>query len=466
MSGEEKEPALRLRGVIIAFALLFSAAFAAAGAAPARAQGVTLIRDAEIEHTIRSYATPILQAAGLSPQAVEIYIIQDRSLNAFVIAGNRMFLHTGLLMRADDPLQLIGVIAHETGHIAGGHIAGRGEELRNASIKALASLLLGLGAAVATGDSRAAGAVAGIGQDAALRGLLAFTRGQEQAADQAAVTYLRRVGLSPEGLRNFMAILEGQEVLMTSSQDPYLRTHPLTRERVAFLDRAVSESPHRGEPAPPEWEAMHERMRAKLTGFLEPARNVERRYPADDSSQPARYARAIAAHRSGRVAEALERIDALVADWPDDPFFHELRGQILLENGRAADALPSYRRAVALLPDAPPIRLRLAQTEVEINDPEHDRAALDNLIRVLAREDDNPTAWRLRAVAEGRLGDTGMAALSLAEMHFAEGSWREARGQADRARRTLPEGTAAWQRALDLVEVAEREEDRERRERR
>ncbi len=441
-------------------------AFGAVFSPPAGAQGVTLIRDAEIEHTIRTYATPILQAAGLSPQAIEIYIIQDRTLNAFVIPGNRMFLHTGLLMGAEDPRELMGVIAHEAGHITGGHIAGRGEELRNASIKAVLSMLLGLGAAAASGDGRAAGAVMGMGQDAALRGLLSYTRSQEQSADQAAVNFLRSAGISPEGLRNFMSVLEGQEVLLTSSQDPYLRTHPLTRERISFLDQAVQASPYRDTSAPAHLQALHDRMRAKLVGFLEPERTVMRRYPDSDTSLPARYARAIAAHRSGNMGLALERVDGLLVDWPQDPFFHELRGQILLENGRLAEAVPSYRQAVSLQPDAPQMRLRMAQALVGLNDPEMDREALDNLNRVLAREPDDSSAWRLKAVVEGRLGDTGMAALALAEMNYAEDNWREARGQAERAKRLLASGTPGWLRASDLAEIAEREEEREEQRRR
>ncbi|WP_366554460.1 M48 family metalloprotease [Aquibaculum sediminis] len=457
---------MQLRRTILAIALLFVTAFGAVLPPRAQAQGVTLIRDAEIEHTIRSYATPVLQAAGLSPQAIDIYIIQDRSLNAFVIPGNRMFLHTGLLMRAEDPLELIGVIAHEAGHIAGGHIAGRGEELRYASIKAIASLLLGLGAAAASGDGRAAGAVMGMGQDAALRGLLAYTRGQEQAADQAAITYLRRAGLSPEGLRDFMSLLEGQEVLLSSNQDPYLRTHPLSRERVSFLDEAVRNSPYQGEEVPADLREKHERMRAKLVGFIEPSQVVARRYPESDQSLPARYARTIAAHRAARMDEALQQIEALLAEYPQDPYFHELRGQILLENGRAAEAVPAYQQAVSLQPDAAQMRLRLAQAQVELNQSESNRAALSNLEQVLAREPDNASAWRLKAIAQGRQGETGLAALSLAEMHFAEDNWHEARGQADRARRMLPEGSSAWLRASDLAEVAEREEERAERERR
>jgi len=457
---------LHLRSFILALGFLLTTAAGTLLSAPSWAQGVTLIRDAEIEHTIETYATPILQAAGLSPQAIDIYIIEDRTLNAFVIPGNRMFLHTGLLMNSKSPLELIGVIAHEAGHISGGHIAGRGEELRNASIKAVLTMILGMGAAAASGDGRAAGAVMGMGQDAALRGLLSFTRSQEQAADQAAVTYLRRSGLSPEGLRDFMGTLEGQEVLLTSSQDPYLRTHPLTRERISFLDQAVRQSQYSGQDVPAHLQTLHDRMRAKLIGFLEPERRVLQRYPEEDLSLPARYARAIAAHRSGNMALALERVDELIAEWPADPFFHELRGQILLENGRLADAVPSYRQAVSLEPNAPQMRLRMAQAQVGLGEPSQDREALDNLNRVLSSESDNPSAWRLKAIAEGRLGDTGMAALSLAEMHYAEDNWREARGQAERARRLLDAGSSAWLRASDLAEIAEREEEREERRRR
>lgn len=457
---------MHLRSFILALGWLLSTVAGVLLSAPAWAQGVTLIRDAEIEHTIRTYATPILQAAGLSPQAIEIYIIQDRSLNAFVIPGNRMFLHTGLLMNSKSPLELIGVMAHEAGHIAGGHIAGRGEELRNASIKAVLAMVLGMGAAAASGDGRAAGAVMGMGQDAALRGLLSYTRSQEQAADQAAVTYLRRSGLSPEGLRDFMAVLEGQEVLLTSSQDPYLRTHPLTRERISFLEQAVRQSEYAGQGTPPHLQMLHDRMRAKLIGFLEPERRVLQRYPEEDVSLPARYARAIAAHRSGNMALALQRVEELIADWPADPFFHELRGQILLENGRLAEAVPSYRQAVALMPDAPQMRLRMAQAQVGLDDRAQDREALDNLNRVLASEPENASAWRLKAIVEGRLGDTGMAALALAEMHYADDNWREARGQAERAKRLLNSGTPAWLRASDLAEIAEREEEREERRRR
>jgi len=280
------------------------------------------------------------------------------------------------------------------------------------------------------------------------------------------VTYLRRSGLSPEGLRDFMGTLEGQEVLLTSSQDPYLRTHPLTRERISFLDQAVRQSQYSGQDVPAHLQTLHDRMRAKLIGFLEPERRVLQRYPEEDLSLPARYARAIAAHRSGNMALALERVDELIAEWPADPFFHELRGQILLENGRLADAVPSYRQAVSLEPNAPQMRLRMAQAQVGLGEPSQDREALDNLNRVLSSESDNPSAWRLKAIAEGRLGDTGMAALSLAEMHYAEDNWREARGQAERARRLLDAGSSAWLRASDLAEIAEREEEREERRRR
>ncbi len=455
----EKAKALRLFKRFLAV-LIVSAGLGFAF--DARSQGFTLIRDAEIEHTIRVYSTPLFQAAGLSPQSIDVYLIQDKTLNAFVTGGSKMFLNTGLLMRADNPSQVIGVIAHETGHIAGGHLVGRIEELKTAQWKALAATLLGIGAAVATGQGAAAGAATSGGYDVAVKGLLSYTRSQEQSADQAAVTYLRGTEQSPEGLLEFMEILGDQEALLSSSQDPYLRSHPLTRDRVSFLEQAVRESPYTGVPSAPELVEMHERMRAKLIGFLEPPRSVNRRYPPEDQSIPARYAHSISKFRSGYVDQSLDLIDGLIAERPNDPYFNELKGQILLENGRVAEALPAYQKAVDILPEEPQLRLRLAETQTQLNTPEQDKAALENISRVLAHEPNNATAWRLAAIAHGRLGDKGMTTLSLAEMNFARGNWGEAVGQAERAQKILPENSPAWVRASDLSQIARQQVQRAR----
>jgi predicted Zn-dependent protease len=422
----------------------------------AAAQQLQLIRDAEIENTIRIYATPLFQAAGLSPQGIRLYLVKDRALNAFVAGGLNMFINTGLLIETQDAGQVIGVIAHETGHISGGHLASRGSALEQTHMALIATYLLSLGAALATGESGVGAAVLSGGQDLALRGLLQYTRTQESSADQAAVSLLRATRQSPKGLLDFMEAMSGQEVLLTSNQDPYLRTHPLTQDRIEFLRQAMRESPYADKPTDPELVRLHDRMRAKLIGFLNPMGQVLKSYPERDISLPARYARAIAYYRISDLDRALSETDALLQENPDDPYFRELKGQMLLEHGRIAESLPEYEAAARALPGSPQIRQELAKAQVAMDTRDMDRAALDNLAVTLAEEPGNATAWRLSAVAHGRLGDQGMAALALAENALARGRFAESRDRAEHAAGLLPENSAAWLRAQDLKNEAER----------
>ena len=432
--------------------------------ARAEAQGISLIRDAEVEHTIDVYATPLFQAAGLSPAGIRIFLVDSKTLNAFVAGGQNLFLHTGLLMAAKEPGEVIGVIAHETGHIAGGHVAGRTDQLQKSQTGVLASYVLGLGAALATGEPALGAAVIAGGQDVALKGLLRFTRSQEGAADQSAVSYLKATEQSPEGLAAFMETLSGQEALLVENQDPYLQTHPLSQDRVAFFRRAVETSPYKDTPPDPELVRLHQRMVAKLSGFLEPKRLVLRRYPKEDRSLPARYARSIANYRANELDQALAGIDELLAEHPDDPYFHELRGQMLMENARLEEALPSYETAAAALPGATTIHLALAQVQIELDRPELNEPALQNLDKVLRKEPRNGFAWRLAATAYSRLGDQGMMTLALSESALAAGRYAEAIDRAKRAQELLGEGSVAGLQAQDvefeadrLLKAAERE---------
>jgi predicted Zn-dependent protease len=425
----------------------------------AQSKPMRLIRDAEVESIIRAYATPLFQAAGLSPQAIDVYLVNDSGLNAFVLPGLDMFIHTGLLTRAETPLQVIGVIAHETGHLAAGHTATRGESLRRASQTAFASYVLGLAAAIASGRPELGHAVIAGGQDIALKGLLSYTRGQESAADQAAVRLLNGTGQSPRGLLEFLRILGGQEVLLSSNQDPYLRSHPLTQDRISYLQDQVQRSPHGQAQAKPRLVALHARLRAKLIGFLEPPSRVMQRYPAEDLSLPARYARAISRYRESDLDAALTQIDALIAEHPGDPYFHELKGQMLFENGRIAEALPAYEAAARLLPESSQLRLGLAQVQLEAYELDSDGAelnarALGHLTEVLRQEPSNAFAWRLMAIAHGRNGDVGMTALALAERALARGQSAEARQQAVRAQKILIENSTGWLRANDVEQAA------------
>lgn len=446
--------AKNLATLLVAMTLVVSAG------APALAQQMRLLRDAEIENTIRTFVTPVLQAAGLNPNTVSIYLVEDPRLNAFATTNQRIFLNSGFLIETDGPGEVIGVMAHEAGHIAGSHMNRMRDEIAGAQMTSLAATLLGIGAALLTGDPRAATAGSAIGGDIALKNFLQYSQSQEQAADQAAVSYLHGARYNPQGLVDFMRKLDSQRVLNAIRQDPYLSTHPMTDSRIRFLEQEVRKSPYRDREWPPEWLEMHARMKAKLIGYLETPVEVARAYPEADRSLPARYARAISTYRNSSFPDALEQVEALIGERPLDPFFRELKGQILLESGMLAEAQAAYGKAVELLPQEPQLRLQLAFVQIQNNTRAMDEAALGNLSGVLAREPDDASAWRLSAIANGRLGNEGMAALSLAEYNFARGNWRDARGQAEKAKTLLAEHSTGWLRAADIAAVAERNQDR------
>jgi predicted Zn-dependent protease len=420
--------------------------------------GISLLRDAEIEGIIRTWATPIWRAAGLDPAAVHIYIIDDPQLNAFVAGGQNLFLNSGTLLRSDSPNQLIGIMAHETGHMAGGHLARSEEMMKNASIEGIIALVTGVAAAVATRSGGAAAAGVLGGESMAERSYFSFSITQEASADQAALTFLDRTHQSARGLLQFFEILEQEELLTAGHQDPYLRTHPLTSQRVDYVRHHVEISPWSNAKDPPEWIEMHKRMKAKLRAFLQPPGTMPEEYKADDHSVPSRYARAIAEYRTPDLAKAVPDIDSLIRDYPQDPYFRELKGQMLFENGRIAEAVAPYEEAVRLKPDSQLLRVELAQVQLETNDPALVPKALLNLQNAVLFEDRNPDAWHFLAVAYGRSNNMGMMALSLAEEGMANGDYRQARQQATRAIHLLPPGLDK-QRAIDLQGDAKREDD-------
>lgn len=429
----------------------------AVAAAPANAQQTgrrSFIRDAEVENTIRAYASPLFQAAGLDPDGVRIHLLVDPTLNAFVANGQNMFFHTGLLVRSETPSQLIGVIAHETGHIAGGHLVRIQDAVGNASSEALMGLLLGAALGAATGRGDVAGAVMMGSQEVATRNLMSFSRTQEASADAAGLSYLDATGQSAKGLLEFFEILGDQELLVSARQDPYVRTHPLTRDRVANVRDFVAHSRFSNAPARPEFVEMHRRMRAKLFAFLESPVRTYQRYKESDNSIESRYARAIAAYRKPDMDTALPLIDGLIAERPKDPYFWELKGQMLFENGRGAEALEPYRKSVALLPGNTLLETELAQVEVEQEDASLLNDAKTHLNKALQSEPDNHSAWRLLAIAHGRLGDEGMAAYAMAEQTLLEGKLSDAAYHAGKAERLLPRSGPIWLRIQDIKERA------------
>lgn len=446
-------------------ALLLALGLSLAFAPPARAQeeSFALIRDAEIESTIREFSAPVFQAAGLSAGSVKIHIVVDPRLNAFVAGGMQMFLNTGLIQRAEHPGQLVGVIAHEAGHIAGGHLSRLRDELAGASTQSILAAVLGAAAAVASGRGEVGAAVTALGQSRAHSNLLQYSQVQESSADQAGLRYLDVARISSRGFKEFLEQIADQELLSAAMQDPYLRTHPITQERVDVVHRHVERSPWADEPLPEGWEERHARMRAKLDGFLESPGRTFRRYPESDQSIAARYARAIAHHKRSDVPRALAAIDDLLAERPDDPYFRELRGQVQFEHGRVREALADYQKAHDLAPHEPLITAELARVGIETGDPEWLDRAVSLLTDALRRDPDNTTAWRHLGIAHGRSGRTGQASLALAEEAMRRGHARDAQMHATRAQDRLDSGSPAWIRAEDIRLGAERALERVRR---
>ena len=430
-------------------------------ARPASAQEVPgLIRDAEIEATIRAYATPLWKAAGLDASFVQVYLVNSGEINAFVAGGQRLFINTGLLMRADRPNEVIGVIAHETGHMAGGHLLRIQDALENATAQSIIGFLLGTAGAVLARDGSVAEAGAMAGQSMAIRSLFAYSVGQEERADTAGLGFLEQTCQSARGLLQFFEILEKEEFLAPRNQDPYMVTHPFTSTRADHVREFVAHAKCSDAVDPPELVDRHKRMLAKLRGFLNPPGDVLKAYPESDKSVYARYARAAAYHQIPMDDRALAEMDSLLKEKPDDPYFNELKGQILFEGGKVADSVQWYRKAVKALPDVPLLRVELAQAVIEGTEKGPQLQEALSILKDAVREDDsNADAWHDLGMVQGKLGNIGEASLALAEEALLEGDVKLAVEQARRAAELLPRGSPGWIRADDITHQAQSRRD-------
>jgi predicted Zn-dependent protease len=432
-------------------------------ARPALAQSI--VRDAETEALMLDMSRELIVAAGLQPRNVQIVMILDGSINAFVAGGQIVYMHSGLITSADNANQVQGVIAHEIGHIEGGHIVRFSEGAKAATGIMLLSLLLGA-AAIAAGAGEAGAGIFAAGQQAAMGKFLAFTRTQESSADAAAARYLNAAGISGRGLIDFFKKLQNQEYrLGIRATDSYDRTHPLSRERVTVLTDVLQGAPAWDTPTDPAIEARFQRIKAKLKGYALDPPQVLREYPETDRSIPARYARAYAWHRTAYPDQALAEIDALLATAPHDPYFLELKGQVLLESGRPREALPALREAVQLTQFNPLIASMfghaLVATEDDRNHPEAERV----LRAALAKDKDNPFAWYQLGVIYGQRGDVARAALASAERFNLEGQPRLALMSARTALAGIPQGSPDYLRAQDIEMVARTAAEQEKRRR-
>lgn len=414
------------------------------------ALAMPLIRDAEIEHTLRQYADPIFRIGGLNPSSVRLFIVNDDALNAFVAGGANMFIHTGLIMSCETPDMLLGVMAHETGHIVGGHLAQGSEKLRNAALGSILTFVLGAAAGIAAGKPEAAAAVITGGQNVVGRSFLAFTRAHEESADQSALAALDKLNISASGMLKMFEMLRRHERAHAGSRDPYLLTHPLTTSRIEHVRDHVEHSSIPKGRYPKHFDQMHERMIAKLYGFIKTPEQTLQHYPISNKSIGARLARAVAYYKMPDTPRAIAEMDSLIAGSPKDPFFHELKGQILFETNHPKEALKSYQEAVRLLPDSALILSDLARVEMAQNDPSLIPSAVKHLEKSTALDDTNAGTWHQLAGAYGRAGNTGMASLALAEEAMLRDDPLRALKNLEQALPLLKEGSPSRQRAQDI----------------
>ena len=449
----------RMSGLVAA---MVAAALAIAPVAPvfaeAQSKGPPILRDTETEQLLRDYTRPILRAAGLEKQNINVVIINDGSFNAFVADGRRIFVNYGAIMQSETPNQLIGVLAHETGHLAGGHLSKMREQLAQAQTQMIIAMLLGAGAIAAGARGGAnnglanAGAAAIAGpQEMIRRSLLSYQREQEDQADRAGVKFLTATGQSPKGMYETFKRFTNDSLFAARGADPYLQSHPMPAERVAALEGVARASPYWDKKDPPELQMRHDMVRAKISAFMERPDTVYRRYPPSNTSLPARYARAIASYLHGDPHSAATQIEGLIQAQPNNPYFHELLGQALLEGGHPAEAVAPLHKAVQLSGNAPLIEMLLGQALVATENNAYTDEAISILRAAVGRESEAPLGFTQLAMAYGRKGDYAEADLASAQAAYLRGDNKTARELASRAKTRFAIGTPGWVKADDIV---------------
>ena len=431
---------------------------------PAAAQGIPLVRDTETENLLKDYSRPIFKAAGLGSH-ITMRIVKHESFNAFVVDGLNVFINTGTLLQAKTPNEVIGVIAHETGHIKGGHLAALRTRIARDQTKAMLLMVLGIGAmiggAAAGGDTarEMGGLGTGVmlgGQEMLMRSLLGERRQQESAADQAGLTYLEATKQSGRGMLETFEGFAQQEYVSATYQDPFVRSHPVASDRIAKLRELVAKSPYVNAKDPPELQHRHDMVRAKVSGYLEAPQVVFNRYPASDVSLPARYARAIARNCSGRCDQAMTEVDALIREKPDNPYFWEIKGNFYYWSGKHREAIPALRKALQLAGGSESLmQVELAQAMLGTEDKAVLDDAMSLLKRAISTDPNHATSHHLLGTAYARKGLYPQAELAASLAHFAEGNIKEAHRFAKRAVTKLPSGSPEWLRADDIIKYKE-----------
>ena len=421
-----------------------------ANATPVLAQGISLLPDTETDEMLKSFEAPLAKAAGLDPDAVKTYLVSANEVNAFAAEGQNIFMMSGIILYCKTPNELIGVMAHETGHIKAGHLI-RGEVgMQKAMIPMLLSMIVGLGAMVA-GAGEAGMVLMGMGEAVAQAQYAQFSRVQESTADQIGADLLNRTHQSPLGMYTMFERMAAEQARGAYKIDPYAVDHPSGQDRVVQLQQIVDASPYRDIKDSPQVAHTYEMVQAKLAGFILPVQEALNRYPVSDTSEPARYARTMAYLRMPNLNKALAETNSLIKDEPNNPYFYEVLGQIYLSMARPQDAIPAYQKSVSLKPQAPLLRQELAVAQLATDNPAFAPQALQNLKAASLMRNDDVFTWYETAQAYSLMNNKPMADLATAEAYYNGGNERQAFVFASRARRGLPQGGPDWQRANDII---------------
>ena len=422
-------------------------------------KGPAILRDTETEQLLRDYTRPILRVAGLEKQNIQVTIINESVFNAFVADGHRIFVNYGALMQSENPNQITGVLAHETGHLAGGHLSKLREQVAVAQTQMVIAMLLGVGAIAAgaksgngtSGLANAGAAALSAPQEVIRRNLISYQRQQEENADRAGVKFLTATGQSAKGMYDTFKRFSNDSLFAAHGADPYVQSHPMPAERVAALEEIARTSPYWDKKDDPALQLRHDMMRAKISAFMERQDTVYRRYPLSNTSLPARYAHAITTYLHGDLRSALTQIDALIQVQPNNPYFYELRGQALLEGGRPAEAIAPLRKAVQLSNSAPLIEMLLGQALVAADNKACADEGIGILRAAVARETEAPLGYLQLAMAYSRKGDLAEADLASAQAAYLRGDNKTARDLASRAKTRFAIGTPGWVKADDII---------------
>ena len=400
---------------------------------PVRADdNITLISDAETQKYLADIVRPLFKAANLAFDSNKIYVVRDNSLNAFVSDGNYMFVHTGTLIEAQNTNELSGILAHETGHILGGHIVRQKIKMQKMQYMMLGSMIAAGAAAVSTGRGDAAMAVVLSSQSATLNNLLHYQVQEERSADESAIKLLSKTGQSTKGLLNFMNKIKQKNILSGLDENTYFRTHPLTNERISHFKEAEKTNHY---PSTHKLDGKLAMVKAKIAAFLLDKDKVKRMYPETDNSAPARYARAVLAFRLGNIPQALSLINELLEENPSNPYFYELKGQFLFESGQVKNSIEAYEKALRFLPNNYLLQISLAHALIESTPNKTNIQRAVSLLQKSLYTVNTPFAWQLLARAYGMNNQPASSYYAAAEYSYADNNFETAKRQLLNARK-------------------------------